>query len=322
MRHRASVWLFSALAAAGVLLIATHFAQLTQFVDMAEKSDPRWLILAIGFQATTYVCLAVGWNAVLDRAGHRQKLRRLVPIALIKLFADQALPDAGLGGNVVLVQRLMDLGAPRATAMAALLVSMIGFYAAYGTLALAMLGMLWLHREVTPPLVGVVTMLLMVAIGIPSLALWLRQRGSHPLPPNVEGIGPIRQLLTIIGEAPARLVHDHRLILRVSLWNGLIFVADTGTLAACLCALGQPLHPSTAFIGLMSGSIAATLVPIPLGLGSFEASCIAMLTLLGVRIEPAMTATLLLRGMTLWVPLLLGLTLMRRRHHPRGLRSN
>ena len=129
-------------------------------------------------------------------------------------------------------------------------------------------------------------------------------------------------MLAIIGEAPARLVHDRGLILRVSLWNGLIFVVDAGTLAACLCALGQPWHPFTAFIGLMIGSIAATLVPVPLGLGSFEASCIAMLTLLGVRIEPAMTATLLLRGLTLWLPLVLGLALIRRRHLRRGAGSS
>ena len=91
---------------------------------------------------------------MLARAGQRQQLWRLIPIALIKLFADQALPGAGLGGNVVLVERLTTLGTPRPTAMAALLVSMIGFYVAYATLALAMLGMLWLHREATPWLVG------------------------------------------------------------------------------------------------------------------------------------------------------------------------
>jgi len=57
--------------------------------------------------------------------------------------------------------------------------------------------------------------------------------------------------------------------------------------------------------------MAATLVPIPLGLGSFETACVGMLTLLGVAIEAALAATLLLRGLTFWLPMIPGLWLAR-----------
>lgn len=58
--------------------------------------------------------------------------------------------------------------------------------------------------------------------------------------------------------------------------------------------------------------LAVTLGPIPLGLGSFELVCTASLKLLGVPIEAALAGTLMLRVMTLWLPLLPGLFLMRR----------
>lgn len=221
-----------------------------------------------------------------------------------------------MGGNVVLIERLTAFGAPRPAAMAALLVSLIGFYAAYSALALAMLFALWSHREATPLLTGLVTTFLLVALAIPSLALWLRHRGSEPLPPAIEGIGPLRKLLLAIGEAPDALIKDRRLIGRVALLIGLVFLIDAATRAVCLCAVGQPFQPLVAFIGLMSGSIAMTLTPVPLGLGSFEASCVAMLTLLGTGIEPAVTATLLLRGFTLWLPLFVGPILLRNRQKP------
>lgn len=48
-------------------------------------------------------------------------------------------------------------------------------------------------------------------------------------------------------------------------------------------------------------------MPVPLGLGSFEAALIAMLHLTGVSLEAALTATLMLRGFTLWLPMLPGL---------------
>jgi hypothetical protein len=51
--------------------------------------------------------------------------------------------------------------------------------------------------------------------------------------------------------------------------------------------------------------------PVPLGLGSFEAGSAGMLSLLGVPLPVALAATLLLRGFTLWLPLLPGLILMR-----------
>jgi len=56
----------------------------------------------------------------------------------------------------------------------------------------------------------------------------------------------------------------------------------------------------------------ATFGLVPLGLGTFEATCVAMLRTLGVLLEAALTATLLLRGFTLWLPMLPGLLLARR----------
>lgn len=315
-------WLFAALFLAGLAFLVRHFAQVQQFVELVRKAEPLWLLAALALQVTTYVSVASGWNTVLLRAGHPQPLRRLVPVAIAKLFADQAIPSVGMGGNVLLIDRLTALGAPRGTAMAALLVSMIGYYASYAALALIMLFTLWAHSEATPLLTGLVTAFLLIAIAIPSLTLWLRHRGSRLLPPAIENTGPLRRLLQIVGEAPGELVKDRKLIGRATVFNGLVFLADAATLAACLCAVGQPFEPSTAFIALMSGAIAMTLAPIPMGLGSFEASCIAMLTLLGTRIEPAIAATLLLRGLTLWLPFGLGLIMLRSgtRHNKREKR--
>jgi uncharacterized membrane protein YbhN (UPF0104 family) len=184
-----------------------------------------------------------------------------------------------------------------------------------------MLLVLWLHRHATPLLVGLVTTFLLVALAIPALALWLRHRGSQSLPPWLERLGPVRKILVIMGEAPGELVGDRRLLVLVSLLNGCVFVADSATLATCLLALGLPFEPATAFLALMAGSIAATLAPIPLGLGSFEASATAMLSSLGIPFEAALTATLLLRGLTLWLPLLPSLVMMRRGGHRRGDRT-
>jgi uncharacterized protein (TIRG00374 family) len=281
------------------------------FLVLLREARPVWLMVAVVLQAGTYASVAAGWRLVLHRAGVSRSLWPLMRIAILKLLADQAAPSAGMGGNVVLIDQLRRLDVKRGAAVAALLVSMIGFYAAYALLAVLTLGLLWLHDQATPLLAGVVTLFLGVAFAISALALWLRRRGSAPLSPVIERFAPIRRLLQAVGEAPAHLVRDRRLIAGVAGMNLLVFLADAGTLLACLAAMGQPAAPATALIALVMASIVVTLGPVPLGLGSFEATCTAMLHLLGVPVEAAFAATMLLRLFTLWLPLLPGLWLMR-----------
>ena len=297
--------------AAGLIAAVFRIGDLRHFLDLARHAQPAWLLGAAGLQVGTYVALALGWQAVLRRADAPIPMKRLMPLALAKLFADQAIPSAGVGGNILLVDRLMALGVPRGAAMATLLISMVGFYASYAVLSIAMLMVLWLHGRATPLMVGLVTSFLLVALAIPSLALWLRARGSRPLPQRVERLGPIRDLVHAIGDAPRSLVRNRSLIVRVAIFNGLVFLADSLTLACCLAALGQPAAAGAAFVALMAASVVVTLGPIPLGLGSFEATATAMLHALGVPVEAAITATLMLRGFTLWLPLIPGGLLLR-----------
>jgi uncharacterized membrane protein YbhN (UPF0104 family) len=304
-------WVFGFVVAAALLGAVLHWGEIEGFARLVREARPAWLGLALALQLSTYASVAGGWAAVLRRAGTPQPLRRLMRIAVTKLFADQALPSAGMGGNVLLVDQLRALGVARGPAVAALLVSMIGFYAAYAVFALAMLVLLWLHDRATPLMAGLVTLFFGIAIAIPALALWLRKRGSAPLPPRIERIGPVRGLLETVGQAPGALLRDRALLARVTGCNALIFLADAGTLFACLHALGQEASFGTAFIALIMASIMVTIGPIPLGLGSFEATSTATLRLLGVPFEAAFAATLLLRLLTLWLPLLPGMLLMR-----------
>jgi uncharacterized membrane protein YbhN (UPF0104 family) len=68
----------------------------------------------------------------------------------------------------------------------------------------------------------------------------------------------------------------------------------------------------TAFIAIVLASIAATLSALPGGIGGFEAGSVAILTLLGIPVEAALTATVIFRGFSLWLPLLPGLYFARK----------
>ena len=92
-----------------------------------------------------------------------------------------------------------------------------------------------------------------------------------------------------------------------------VFLLDAATLAVVLAAIGSDgTNLPGVFASFMIASVAATVGPTPLGLGTFETVCVATLALVGVRLEAALTATLLLRGLTFWLPMLPGLWIARR----------
>jgi uncharacterized protein (TIRG00374 family) len=304
---------FVAVVLAALVAVVVHFGDLKRFVEMARRAQPLWMLAAAALQATTYLFLALGWSAVLARAGKPLPLWRLFRIALVKLFIDQVVPAAGMSGNVLLVERLRAAGTPKGAAVSTLIVSVLGFYAAYAALALAMMVALWLQHQAKAIIVGPVTAFLVVALAVPALWLWLWKRGDEAMPHWLEKVKPLSRLMEILGQAPEELIQDRRLIAKAALWNGLFFLADAATLAVCLRALGGPLLPVTAFIALMAASIAVTLAPLPMGLGSFEATCTATQAMLGVPVAAALAATLLLRMLTLWLPLAPGLWLIRRK---------
>ncbi|WP_395336685.1 lysylphosphatidylglycerol synthase transmembrane domain-containing protein [Novosphingobium sp. BL-8H] len=304
-------WFFGIVVIAALVGTVAHWGEVTAFGTLIHQARPGWLGLAIAFQISTYASLALGWSQVLAAAGTPRKLAELMRIAITKLFADQVLPSAGMGGNVLLVDQLRGIGVARGAAVAALLISMIGFYAAYAFFAVVMLALLWRHDHATPIVAGLVTVFLCVAVAIPGLALWLRDKGSKRPPEIVEKIGFARKLLETVAQAPDYLLRNHALLVRVTFCNAMIFLADAGTLFACLRALGTSPGFSTCFIAVIMASIVVTLGPIPLGLGTFEATSTATLHLLGVPFEAAFAGTMMFRVLTLWLPLVPGMVLMR-----------
>jgi uncharacterized protein (TIRG00374 family) len=98
----------------------------------------------------------------------------------------------------------------------------------------------------------------------------------------------------------------------------LVFVLDAATLGTMLLAVGAPMSPGIVFASFVFASVIATLAWVPGGLGTFEGTCVALLSAHGVAVEAALAATLLLRGFTFWLPMLPGLWLARRELRGRG----
>lgn len=304
-------WLLALLLIAGVIVAAMHWGDVKNFAKLLTEAKPAWLIAALGLQLTTYLGLSIQWWVALRKGHTPENVGDLFRLTFAKHFADQVVPTAGLSGNVLLVDRLVSLGVPRSNAVAALLLQIIAYYLSYAIGALFVLGVLWWKSRMSFLLTGAVLIFLVVAAAIPLLTLWLHRRGQEKIPRWIARWSKAKHFFELVGEAPRELVHDPLLIVIVTALNLLVFIADAATMQTCLLALGVHAPLSAGYVAFMIASIAVILGPIPMGLGSFEAVSIAMLRLFGVPFEAALSATLLFRGFTLWLPLVPGGILLR-----------
>lgn len=305
-------WALAVLLIGGIVIAALHWGDVKAFGKLLTQAKPLWLAVAAALQLTTYVGLAAQWWLVLRKGRTPEEGWDLLRLTFAKHFADQVVPTAGLSGNVLVVDRLVSLGVPRRNAVAALLLQIVAYYISYALGALWVLVVLWWKSHSSILLTSAVLVFLVIAIGIPWATLWLHRRGQERLPKWVARWSKARNFFELVGEAPRELVRDPQLIFWLTLINCGVFLADAATMQACLLALGVHAPLSAGYVAFMFASIAVILGPIPMGLGSFEAVSIAMLRLFGVPFEAALSATLLFRGFTLWLPLIPGGLLLRR----------
>ena len=303
-------WFFGLGLLAAVVMFATHHSEEMNFAQLVLHARPAWLIVALVLQMGTYVTEARIWQRVLCRADISKPLRSYVGLGLAKLFMDQAIPSAGLSGTLLVIQALDRRGVPRGASMAAVVIDLVSYYAAY-TLALGIaLAIVWELGDLTPLMALPACIFAPVAAAVPMALLWVSR--GRTLPGWLERLPLIRPAVRALGEATPALAHDVWLITRCTGLQFAIFTLDAGTLWIMLWALGLAVNPAPVFASFMLSTLARTLGLIPGGLGIFEAVAVATLNLIGVPVAAGLAATLLFRFFTFWLPMAPGLILARR----------
>jgi uncharacterized protein (TIRG00374 family) len=310
--RRVLSWLPGVVLLAGLVAVASHFTEGRKFARLLEQARPAWILAAALLQAATYVCAAAVWQRVLRKGRARCTVRSLIPIAVARLFVDQVIPTAGFGGRLLVTRALTRRGVHTRLAVAAILVDLLTLYTAFAVCVIASLIIVAVLRDLNRLVLSLAGLFPLFALSIPAAVLWL-SRGKEREPPRwIRRIPRAGDLLREVSRAPRRLVRNRGLLLQDGLLQLLIFILDALTLYAMLRAVGYVAHPAAVFASFVFAQVAATVLLIPGGLGTFEASSVAMLALFRVPVEVALTATLLLRGFTYWLPMAPGFWLSRR----------
>jgi uncharacterized protein (TIRG00374 family) len=320
---RLLTWLPGLLVLGALVAVVTHRGEGERFARLASQAQPAWLLAGAFLQGLTYLCAAGVWHRVLAHAGTPCKMRELIPLSIARLFVDQIVPTGGLGGRVLVVRAMRRHGVRTPVAIAAILVDLLTLYGAFALMMVVSLVVLRLFHDLNRVILTLAGLFSLMAGGIPFTALWLSRRHRRP-PRWARRIPRLESMLREIGRAPNELVRDPVVLLQGAALQFAIFLLDGATLWTMLRAVGNAAPFTAALASFVLAQAAATVALIPGGIGSFEAASVALLRLFDVPVEAGLTATLLLRGFTYWLPMLPGLLLSRReirhiaKHAPEG----
>jgi glycosyltransferase 2 family protein len=292
IRPRTLVTLVASVAA--IYLLAGELARASPR-NLLRSADWRWGAVALALSAVTYVGAALSLSGFV--AG-RLNFPRTLLVQLAGSFVTLVTP-AAVGGAALNVRYLQRRRVPAPVAVASVGVSQVAAFALHILLLVvfAAIAGTGTKSPITPPtwayfvLAGLVV-LAGVMLAVPAGRRLVRAR----LSPTFDQVLP---RLLEIAQHPRKLAEGIGGALLLSL-------AYILCLAACVAAFGDSVPFAKIGFVYLTGSAIGSIIPTPGGLGAVEAALTAGLTASGVPGTVAVSAVLLFRLLTFWLPVPFG----------------
>lgn len=305
-------WLLGAAMFATVVGVALQFTDVESFTHLLTQAEPLWLVGALALQVLTYMAQGQVFRVVLRAGAQPLSLWEAGKLSVMKLFVDQALPSSGISGAFAVVASFVRLGFAKPLVLASLVLDLSGYFLAYAVSVGVALPVVIFQGHATPAVMT--ACLVFVAVSLLLAVVTPRLAGNRRLVEHLPGrhFPIVARIASLLTGADKQLVRSQGLLWRITLLELVIIVLDSATLWVLVRALGVSAPPLGLFAGFMLASVLRSIGIVPGGLGAFEAAAVVTLHWVGVNIAVALSATLLFRGLTFWLPMLPGLWLAHR----------
>src|SRR5215475_5267972 len=291
VRPRSIVTLIASLIAGYLLLGQLGRVDL---LHTLQAADWRWAALAVVLSGVTY--LGAAWSL----AGYVPARLKFGPLLLAELagsFVTLVTP-AAVGGAALNIRYLQRRKIPAAVAAASVGVSqvvafvlhlllLVVFAAITGSQANSLQPPTWVYF-----VIAALILIVLAVVAIPAGRRLLRARLAPVL-------GQVVPRLLAVAQQPRKLAEGIGGALLLT--AAYIFCLD-----ACIRALGGSLPLASTAVVYLTGAALGSAVPTPGGLGAVEAALSAALTAAGLPGATSVSAVLLFRTLTFWLPIPVG----------------
>jgi glycosyltransferase 2 family protein len=281
-------------SAAAAYLLAGELARASLGSTLRE-ANWQWGIVALALSASTYIGATISLSGfVADRLSFFRTLLVQVAGSFVTLVT-----PAAVGGAALNIRYLQRRKVPAAVAAASVGVAQVVAFVLHIVLIVifATIAGASAQEHIQPPqwawyvLAGLVVLALAV-LAVPAGRRVLRARVSPTL-------GQVLPRLLDVAQQPVKLAQGIGGALLLSLSYILC-------LAACVAAFGRSLPIASIAVVYLTGSAIGSILPTPGGLGGVEAALTAGLTAAGLPGAVAVSAVLLFRLITFWLPVPFG----------------
>jgi glycosyltransferase 2 family protein len=288
IRPRTLVTLVASVAA--IYLLAGELAR-ASLGSVLRSADWRWGAVALALSAVTYVGAALSLSGFVTE---RLNFRRTLLVQLAGSFVTLVTP-AAVGGAALNVRYLQRRKIPAPVAVASVGVSQVVAFVLHILLLVvfAAIAGTGTKSPIKPPTwayfaVAALVVLASVALAVPAGRRMVRARLSPTF-------GQVLPRLLEVAQHPRKLAEGIGGALLLSLTYILC-------LAACVAAFSRSVPLGKIGFVYLTGSVIGSIIPTPGGLGAVEAALTAGLTAAGVPGAVAVSAVLLFRLLTFWLP--------------------
>jgi len=291
--------------AAAVYLLAGELARASLGSTLRE-ANWQWGIVALALSASTYIGATISLSGFV---AERLSFFRTLLVQVAGSFVTLVTP-AAVGGAALNIRYLQRRKVPAAVAAASVGVAQVVAFVLHIALIVVFAAVAGssAKEHIQPPqwawyvLAGLVVLALAV-LAVPAGRRALRARVSPTL-------GQVLPRLLDVAQQPVKLAQGIGGALLLSLSYILC-------LAACVAAFGRSVPIASIAVVYLTGSAIGSILPTPGGLGGVEAALTAGLTAAGLPGAVAVSAVLLFRLITFWLPVPFGWAALSylERHH-------
>jgi glycosyltransferase 2 family protein len=309
----------------GVIYFLGRFGEMEAIVETRRSADIRYLLLAIPIQVLWFINLAATFRAIFNALRIKEKLSTMLLLVISANFANTITPAAGMGGMAVFFSEAKRRNYPpgRATVAAVLFV----LFDYFGLMCVLLLGLIVLFRRNHLTWTQILASIVFLSIALTLAALlYLGMRSSETLGRVLawgvrnanritkyvlkrEFFSEVRthEFARSVGEGLNELRHNpKRIFLPVilSLINKALLLL---ILLLVFIAFDAPLSIGTLIASFSIGSLFLIVSPTPSGIGFVEGALTLMMYSMYVPLLTARDITLAFRGITLYIPLIVGM---------------
>ena len=323
-------WLLIILTVLFLWLVISRFIELEQLRNTLAQGKWGWVLAAILAQMAYYLVFSGSYQAAFYTVEISTRISELLPLTLGSLFVNVVVPAGGAAGAALFSDDLARRGRPAARAATGVLLQLIADFSAFTLLLIPGMIYLFVQHDLKVYEIIAAVILLLVTIGLCAILLlglwkptWLQrlfdwsQRTANWL------FGKLNRSLSLSSDwaernaqefnaaASAVLRHPGRLVITIAVAFA-AHIIDILTLYLIFLAFNQPIGPGALAAGYAVGILFWIISITPQGIGVVEGVMVLVFTSLGISATVATTVTLAFRGLTFWIPMLLGFVAIRR----------